>query len=72
MVMNKKLRGVALATSPLLATALLAANLRAVEPEGAGSRVEDDAWYDVSEWFDGNDYNPRDDRVVLIADVRTL
>jgi hypothetical protein len=23
---------------------------------------EDDAWYDVSEWFDGNDYNPTDER----------
>src|SRR4051812_37629482 len=22
---------------------------------------EDDAWYDVSEWFDGNDYNPTDE-----------
>jgi hypothetical protein len=24
---------------------------------------EDDAWYDVSEWFDGNDYNPTDESV---------
>lgn len=24
---------------------------------------EDDAWYDVSEWFDGNDYNPTDEVV---------
>lgn len=22
---------------------------------------EDDAWYDVTEWFDGNDYNPTDE-----------
>ncbi len=22
---------------------------------------EDDAWYDISEWFDGNDYNPTDE-----------
>ncbi len=61
--MNKKLRCVALATSPLLAIALLAFNVRAIEPEDAGNRVEDDAWYDVSEWFDGNDYNPTDEAV---------
>lgn len=24
-------------------------------------RYEDDAWYDISEWFDGNDYNPTDE-----------
>lgn len=24
---------------------------------------EDDAWYDISEWFDGNDYNPTDEAV---------
>jgi hypothetical protein len=24
---------------------------------------EDDAWYDVSEWFDGNDYNPTDEAI---------
>ncbi len=24
---------------------------------------EDDAWYDISEWFDGNDYNPTDEVV---------
>lgn len=24
---------------------------------------EDDAWYDVSEWLDGNDYNPTDEAV---------
>lgn len=25
---------------------------------------EDDAWYDVTEWFDGNDYNPTDEVAV--------
>ena len=29
----------------------------------AGARYEDDAWYDVSEWFDGNDYNPTDEAI---------
>ncbi len=24
---------------------------------------EDDAWYDVTEWFDGNDYNPTDEAI---------
>ncbi|KAA5542577.1 hypothetical protein FYK55_13635 [Roseiconus nitratireducens] len=24
---------------------------------------EDDAWYDISEWFDGNDYNPTDEAI---------
>lgn len=31
--------------------------------EDQGSKVEDDAWYDVSEWFDGNDYNPTDEAI---------
>lgn len=29
---------------------------------------EDDAWYDVSEWFDGNDYNPTDEAVGRLDD----
>ncbi|MGB7327326.1 MAG: hypothetical protein WBD31_20790 [Rubripirellula sp.] len=35
----------------------------ATDPENVGSRYEDDAWYDVSEWFDGNDYNPTDEAI---------
>jgi hypothetical protein len=31
--------------------------------EEQGPKVEDDAWYDVSEWFDGNDYNPTDEAI---------
>ena len=31
--------------------------------ERASSKYEDDAWYDVSEWFDGNDYNPTDEAI---------
>lgn len=31
---------------------------------GTSTRAyEDDAWYDVTEWFDGNDYNPTDEAV---------
>lgn len=29
---------------------------------------EDDAWYDISEWFDGNDYNPTDEQIGVIND----
>tara|TARA_R110002073_G_scaffold7245_13_gene41421 strand:- start:776 stop:1978 length:1203 start_codon:yes stop_codon:yes gene_type:complete len=31
--------------------------------EHASRFYEDDAWYDVSEWFDGNDYNPTDEAI---------
>lgn len=31
------------------------------EPEDRGPYYEDDAWYDITEWFDGNDYNPTDE-----------
>ncbi len=33
------------------------------EIENRGPYYEDDAWYDVTEWFDGNDYNPTDEDV---------
>ncbi len=33
------------------------------EAEDAGRRYEDDAWYDITEWFDGNDYNPTDEAI---------
>lgn len=32
-----------------------------VEAEDRGPYYEDDAWYDITEWFDGNDYNPTDE-----------
>jgi hypothetical protein len=35
--------------------------LAAKEFEQRTSYYEDDAWYDVSEWLDGNDYNPTDE-----------
>ncbi|REK10459.1 MAG: hypothetical protein DWQ37_16370 [Planctomycetota bacterium] len=31
---------------------------------------EDDAWYDISEWFDGNDYNPTDEEILEWDDER--
>jgi len=37
----------------------------AIADDGATSSAhyEDDAWYDISEWMDGNDYNPTDESV---------
>ncbi len=35
----------------------------AAEWEEYSPYYEDDAWYDVSEWLDGNDYNPTDEVV---------
>jgi hypothetical protein len=35
--------------------------LIAAEWEQNTSYYEDDAWYDISEWLDGNDYNPTDE-----------
>ncbi len=40
------------------------------EASDVGSRYEDDAWYDVSEWFDGNDYNPTDEAIGRWDDER--
>ncbi|WP_259635090.1 hypothetical protein [Stieleria sedimenti] len=38
--------------------------IQADEPFGHHTRYyEDDAWWDVSEWFDGNDYNPTDEAI---------
>jgi len=55
--MNKRLRWLSVTAAPVL-MAIMAMQVHAVDPENVGSRVEDDAWYDVTEWFDGNDYNP--------------
>ena len=35
--------------------------MAAAEFEKSTPYYEDDAWYDVSEWLDGNDYNPTDE-----------
>ncbi|TWU16845.1 hypothetical protein Poly21_40520 [Allorhodopirellula heiligendammensis] len=53
----------AFAVAPLFALSSIATPVRADEPADAGPRYEDDAWYDVSEWFDGNDYNPTDEAI---------
>ncbi|PAY18676.1 hypothetical protein CKO51_15220 [Rhodopirellula sp. SM50] len=38
--------------------------IQADEPFGHHTQYyEDDAWWDVSEWFDGNDYNPTDEAI---------
>lgn len=39
----------------------LVSNAAADEWEDKTQYYEDDAWYDISEWFDGNDYNPTDE-----------
>lgn len=68
--MNKKFTCLAFATTLLLGIALLSPHVVADEPADAGSRHEDDAWYDVSEWFDGNDYNPTDEAIGRWDDER--
>ncbi|WP_372897927.1 hypothetical protein [Stieleria sp.] len=38
--------------------------IQADEPFGHHNQYyEEDAWWDVSEWFDGNDYNPTDEAI---------
>ncbi|TWU25113.1 hypothetical protein Pla52o_14110 [Novipirellula galeiformis] len=44
-------------------TVPLATSRSANADESASRFYEDDAWYDVSEWFDGNDYNPTDEAI---------
>ncbi|QDV40504.1 hypothetical protein Enr13x_03100 [Stieleria neptunia] len=43
--------------------AIPVAGVRADEFGSNTPYYEDDAWYDVSEWFDGNDYNPTDEAI---------
>ena len=45
----------------IIGAALFATRLIAAEWEKSNPYYEDDAWYDISEWFDGNDYNPTDE-----------
>jgi hypothetical protein len=47
----------------ILAAATLSGGARAAEWEESNPYYEDDAWYDISEWLDGNDYNPTDEVV---------
>jgi len=44
------------------ATSMVPYTLLAAEWEQYSPYYEDDAWYDVSEWLDGNDYNPTDEK----------
>ncbi len=41
----------------------LSMSAHAQEFGGNNAYYEDDAWYDVTEWFDGNDYNPTDEAI---------
>ncbi|SMP67252.1 hypothetical protein SAMN06265222_110126 [Neorhodopirellula lusitana] len=71
--MNKKLQRLAIVIAPALAltvTPPIHANDTTAEKSTVGSRYEDDAWYDVSEWFDGNDYNPTDEAIGRWDDER--
>lgn len=45
-----------------------AARAQDVEWEETTPYYEDDSWYDISEWFDGNDYNPTDEVTGRIDD----
>ncbi len=47
----------------LAGTMAVPATVIADEFEADTWMYEDDAWYDVSEWFDGNDYNPTDEAI---------
>ena len=58
--MTRRLFTWLLAASTGLLTATQATQLRA--DETSTSLYEDDAWYDITEWFDGNDYNPTDEQ----------
>lgn len=70
-----KLPGFIAATAVVLPLAGTVNTVQAEEWEENTPYYEDDAWYDVSEWLDGNDYNPTDevigswDNEVYDADV---
>ena len=51
-----------LAAMLVSATAVATAQAWGREWEESSPYYEDDAWYDISEWFDGNDYNPTDEK----------
>ncbi|QEG37067.1 hypothetical protein [Bythopirellula goksoeyrii] len=52
-----------LAVAPVAALCFLQPATVAEEWEQQTPYYEDDAWYDVSEWLDGNDYNPTDETI---------
>ncbi|MCM2372266.1 hypothetical protein [Aporhodopirellula aestuarii] len=53
----------AIAFGPVAAMQQASAQTGDYDREEQGDKVEDDAWYDISEWFDGNDYNPTDEAI---------
>ncbi len=57
--MRSSWKSLAVACGALAVIQLSAA--RAAEWDHNTPYYEDDAWYDISEWFDGNDYNPTDE-----------
>lgn len=62
--MNTRKKRMMLAAALSAAFALPITYVRADNEFGANTPFyEDDAWYDVSEWFDGNDYNPTDEAI---------
>ncbi len=61
--MTNRIKRLAFTTVPVMVLSAFTFPLSADEPNDAGTRYEDDAWYDVSEWFDGNDYNPTDEAI---------
>ena len=62
--MTKRNKRMMLAAAIGAAMAFPVATLQADDEFGDNTPYyEDDAWYDVSEWFDGNDYNPTDEAI---------
>lgn len=59
--MSKTTLFTALATFAICSLMSALAVAQQQEPEDRGWKYEDDAWYDITEWFDGNDYNPTDE-----------
>lgn len=57
---NKRIK---LAAALAMAVVIPVGTSRADEVGSHTPFYEDDAWYDVSEWFDGNDYNPTDEAI---------
>lgn len=63
-MIRKRIKPLSLLITAGAAAAMFASPAAAqVEEEvtDRGVYYEDDAWYDISEWFDGNDYNPTDE-----------
>ena len=55
---------------PLALIILLGISLHLRAQDVPGEKYEDDAWYDITEYFDGNDYNPTDEALGRWDDER--